>query len=237
MPLLPDFCGVCVHSRRASHQHPRSSPSACRQLRVRSPTRVRAASRHWSSMLCFPQPRNVVCVRRPRARSAGRLWALRPRLRVFDPQHAGLYHAEQFSGWWWVAGSWERVRMPSLSGRDRLLLRAKCPKTNPLNHALLHARTRACDCGHSSVTLQRSKASRAVAHLLRPLLACIGRPMMMQLGGGGPGAVFMLDIAGGGPLMIPALPVDEEPPCDCEACRERNAALDQVLCLPRAPFL
>eukprot|EP00802_Teleaulax_amphioxeia_P011876 Tamp_11913.p1 GENE.Tamp_11913~~Tamp_11913.p1 ORF type:complete len:334 (+),score=48.12 Tamp_11913:122-1003(+) len=52
-------------------------------------------------------------------------------------------------------------------------------------------------------------------------------PMMMQLGGGGPGAVFMLDIAGGGPLMIPALPVDEEPPCDCEACRERNAALDQ----------
>ena len=45
----------------------------------------------------------------------------------------------------------------------------------------------------------------------------------------------MPDIAGGGPLMMAAFPMDEEPPCDYEACRERNAALDEVLCWPRAP--
>jgi len=63
--------------------------------------------------------------------------------------------------------------------------------------------------------------------------------MMMQLGGVGEAVpVFMLDIAGS--LMIPAFhPMDEEdfhsmdddgmnPFCDCEGCREMDAALESV---------
>ncbi len=46
---------------------------------------------HWSSMPCFLQLSDFVCVRRPRASglwvNACGLWAFRLRLRIFDPQH------------------------------------------------------------------------------------------------------------------------------------------------------